>query len=212
MPKGPISQRCHKTRSMEAARRTTTNAGQDADLRQLGGRRHRSPAATPESTLVIGRFRIRIPVPAPSFASSAACASQAPFLALRLPHRSHHGGSEPRRHADRLLDLAAAVDPGLDELVFADMLDTLARLTDEEIPAPVAQVPTIRAFADAWAVQLRDPQAKPLTHPRSRRPGTVAGMTSGMTKGVLAGRPVLWEPWGVLSVLVVPWGRRPRNA
>jgi hypothetical protein len=63
-----------------------------------------------------------------------------------------------RYGTDRLLELAAAVDPGLDELVFADMLDTLARLTNEEIPAPVAQVPTIRAFAVDWAAQLRGRQ------------------------------------------------------
>jgi hypothetical protein len=38
-------------------------------------------------------------------------------------------------------------------------------------------------------------------------PAAAAGMTSGMTKRVLPGRGVLWELWGVLSVLVVPWGR-----
>ena len=30
-------------------------------------------------------------------------------------------------------------------------------------------------------------------------------MTSGMTNAVLLGRWVLWEPWGVLSVLVERW-------
>jgi hypothetical protein len=55
----------------------------------------------------------------------------------------------------RLLELAAAVDRGFDEQVFADMLDSLARFTDEEIPVPAEEVPRVRRFAAEWAARLR---------------------------------------------------------
>lgn len=55
----------------------------------------------------------------------------------------------------RLLELAAAVDRGFDESVFADMLDSLARFTDDEIPVAADEVPRVRAFAADWAARLR---------------------------------------------------------
>ncbi len=55
----------------------------------------------------------------------------------------------------RLLELAASVDRGFDESVFADMLDSLARFTDDEIPVTVEEVPQVRAFAAEWAARLR---------------------------------------------------------
>jgi hypothetical protein len=59
---------------------------------------------------------------------------------------------------DRLLELAAAVDPGFDQFMFADMLDSLARFTDDEIPAPPGQAAAVREFAVDWAAQLRGRQ------------------------------------------------------
>jgi hypothetical protein len=55
----------------------------------------------------------------------------------------------------RLLELAAAADAGFDVDVFADMLESLARFADEEIPAPGGDVTAIRAFAADWAASLR---------------------------------------------------------
>ena len=56
----------------------------------------------------------------------------------------------------RLLELAAATDAGFDTGVFADMLDSHARFTDEEIPAP--DVIAVRDLAAGWAAELRRAQ------------------------------------------------------
>lgn len=58
-----------------------------------------------------------------------------------------------RYGTDRLLALAAAFDAGFDRAVLADMLDSLARFTDEEIPAP--DPAAVRDFAGRWAQELR---------------------------------------------------------
>jgi hypothetical protein len=60
-----------------------------------------------------------------------------------------------RYGADRLLELAAAVDAGFDVEVFADMLDSLSRFTDDEIPASDGDAPAVRAFMANWAAALR---------------------------------------------------------
>ena len=55
-----------------------------------------------------------------------------------------------------LFELAAATDAGFDTGVIADMLESHARFTDEEIPAP--DVSAVRDFAAGWAVELRQTQ------------------------------------------------------
>jgi hypothetical protein len=60
-----------------------------------------------------------------------------------------------RYGTDRLLELAATVDQGFEKLLFADMLDSLARFTDEEIPVPSTEAAAVRAFAADWAAALR---------------------------------------------------------
>lgn len=63
---------------------------------------------------------------------------------------------EARYGRERLLELAAAVDPGFEVSTFADMLDSLQRFSDEEIPVPLAEdVAAVRAFAHDWAAELR---------------------------------------------------------
>jgi hypothetical protein len=57
----------------------------------------------------------------------------------------------------RLLELAAATDAGFDPAVFADMLDSHARFTDEEVPA--SDVTAVRDFAAGWAAELRRHQS-----------------------------------------------------
>jgi hypothetical protein len=58
-----------------------------------------------------------------------------------------------RYGTDRLLDLAAGVDAGFDVAVFADMLDSLSRFADAEIP--VEDPSALRVFASDWADALR---------------------------------------------------------
>lgn len=53
----------------------------------------------------------------------------------------------------RLLELAALTDAGFSVDVLADMLCTLGRFTDDEIPA--SDPTSVRAFAAAWAAELR---------------------------------------------------------
>ncbi len=60
-----------------------------------------------------------------------------------------------RYGTQRLLELAAAVDAGFDVGVFAEMLDSLARFTDDEIPTADGDASAVRRFAADWAARLR---------------------------------------------------------
>lgn len=53
-----------------------------------------------------------------------------------------------------LLAQAVGIDPGFDKQVLAQMLSTLDRFGDDELPAEPADVPFIRAFFAEWAEQL----------------------------------------------------------
>lgn len=53
-----------------------------------------------------------------------------------------------------LLTQAQQIDPGFDRLVLAQMLTTLDRFSDEELPAEPELVATMRGFFAAWAVEL----------------------------------------------------------
>jgi hypothetical protein len=44
------------------------------------------------------------------------------------------------------LDQAALVDPGFEERIFAQMLRSLARFSDQDLPAPETRIPAIRGF------------------------------------------------------------------
>ena len=56
---------------------------------------------------------------------------------------------------DTLLDLAVVLDPGFDRGVLAQMLETLGRLADDEIPLSGAEVSRARDYFAAWANELR---------------------------------------------------------
>lgn len=58
---------------------------------------------------------------------------------------------------DRLLDWAAADDPGFDKQVFADMLASIDRLTDEDLPAEAKRVAAFRDYFRAWVNELAGP-------------------------------------------------------
>lgn len=54
-----------------------------------------------------------------------------------------------------LLERAAADDLGFEGGVLAEMMSTLDRFTDEEIPIAAPEVDTVRAFFREWAGELR---------------------------------------------------------
>lgn len=55
---------------------------------------------------------------------------------------------------DDLLDQAALVDPGFEERISAQMLRSLARFSDQDLPAPETLIPAIRGFFANWAEEL----------------------------------------------------------
>jgi len=55
-----------------------------------------------------------------------------------------------------LLARAADCDDGFDLDVFASMLDTLARFTDDDIPVAATDVADLRTFIASWAAALRN--------------------------------------------------------
>ena len=56
---------------------------------------------------------------------------------------------------EALLARAAEQDAGFDQTVLAEMIATLDRFTDDEIPAPDATVPEIRRFFAHWGTQIK---------------------------------------------------------
>lgn len=83
------------------------------------------------------------------------------------------GRAEPRDFADvhdlaqrygrdRLLQWAAEDDPGFDRQVFADMLESIDRLTDTDLPVSPRQATALRAWIHDWAAELEpDPARSP---------------------------------------------------
>lgn len=57
---------------------------------------------------------------------------------------------------ESLLEQAAEMDAGFDRQVLADMMATLARFADDEIPLPHAVVAVARAFFSTWAEELHN--------------------------------------------------------
>jgi hypothetical protein len=81
------------------------------------------------------------------------------------------GRAEPRDFADvhdlarrygrdRLLQWAAEDDPGFDRQVFADMLSTIDRLTDADLPVSPRQATALRAWIHDWAAELQPGHAR----------------------------------------------------
>ncbi|MDZ7577056.1 MAG: nucleotidyl transferase AbiEii/AbiGii toxin family protein [Candidatus Nanopelagicales bacterium] len=54
-----------------------------------------------------------------------------------------------------MLRLATAIDAGLEHRILADMMATLARFRDSEIPLDADEVPQLRAFFAEWRDELR---------------------------------------------------------
>lgn len=78
------------------------------------------------------------------------------------------GRAAPRDFADvydlahrygrgRLLDWAAADDPGFDKQIFADMLASIDRLTDEDLPVDAKRISAVRDYFRTWATDLAAP-------------------------------------------------------
>jgi hypothetical protein len=55
---------------------------------------------------------------------------------------------------DQLLDWAAADDPGFDKQIFADMLASIERLSDQDLPVQARHTSELRAFFRDWAAEL----------------------------------------------------------
>ncbi|MGV9297001.1 nucleotidyl transferase AbiEii/AbiGii toxin family protein [Amycolatopsis sp. NPDC003676] len=55
---------------------------------------------------------------------------------------------------DLLLALAAQQDPGFDTAVFRDMLASLSRFGDRDLPITLAEVPALRSFFATWSAEL----------------------------------------------------------
>jgi Nucleotidyl transferase AbiEii toxin, Type IV TA system len=90
------------------------------------------------------------------------------------------GRAEPRDFADvhdlarrygrdRLLQWAAEDDPGFDRQVFADMLATIDRLTDADLPVSPRQATALRAWIHDWAAELQPDPARSRATPETQR-------------------------------------------
>jgi nucleotidyltransferase AbiEii toxin of type IV toxin-antitoxin system len=55
---------------------------------------------------------------------------------------------------DRLLDWAGEDDPGFDRQIFADMLATIDRLADEDLPVDSRRAAAVRSYVHDWAAEL----------------------------------------------------------
>jgi hypothetical protein len=64
------------------------------------------------------------------------------------------------------LERAREVDPGFEQNVLAEMLRTLDRFLNEEIPVDVGQVPHVRAFFREWADEFGPAAVAPAHRPR----------------------------------------------
>ncbi len=53
-----------------------------------------------------------------------------------------------------LMQRAAEVDAGFDPGVLAQMIDSLGRFADDEIPVAATDVPALRAFFAEWTAEL----------------------------------------------------------
>ncbi len=54
-----------------------------------------------------------------------------------------------------LIERAREIDPGFDQPVFADMLATMRRFRDDDLPVPAQEIPALRQFFERWQQELR---------------------------------------------------------
>ena len=92
----------------------------------------------------------------PTFAPQELAARKVLALFDRAAARDFADVFELTQHfaKDDLLEQAAQVDRGFDRPIFAQMLRSLDRFTDEDLPAPEAQIPALRSFFATWANEL----------------------------------------------------------
>lgn len=57
---------------------------------------------------------------------------------------------------DDLLHQAALLDPGFDQRIFAQMLRSLTRFSDQDLPNHETRIPTLRNFFATWANELEE--------------------------------------------------------
>lgn len=55
---------------------------------------------------------------------------------------------------DETLAMTKRIDLGFDTAVFAQMLQTLQRFSDDRIPLPTADIPRLRDYFHTWAIEL----------------------------------------------------------
>lgn len=55
---------------------------------------------------------------------------------------------------DLLLARAAQQDPGFDTAVFREMLASLSRFGDQDLPIALTEVPALRSFFATWSAEL----------------------------------------------------------
>lgn len=58
-----------------------------------------------------------------------------------------------------ILGQAALLDPGFGEATLAQMMRTIVRFNDDEIPLPAPDVPAAREFFDRWSQEVDRRQA-----------------------------------------------------
>lgn len=75
-----------------------------------------------------------------------------PCHRLATPHPTVH--HRPRSYLGALLEQAQAVHAGFDLGVLAQMIQTIGRFDDSEIPLTPEELPLVRAFFTKWAREL----------------------------------------------------------
>jgi hypothetical protein len=106
-----------------------------------------SPPQRPATATVIG----------PSYDPEELAGRKVVALYDRAEARDFADVYELARRYDRglLLKWAKEIDRGFDVATFADMLGSIARFTDDEIPADPAETAALRTFFQQWRGQLR---------------------------------------------------------
>jgi len=105
-----------------------------------------SPPQQPATASLIG----------PTFAPEELAGRKVVALFDRAEARDFADVLELSRHFTKkdLLQQAALVDPGFDQQIFAQMLRSLPRFSDQDLPTPETRIPALRDFFATWAKEL----------------------------------------------------------
>lgn len=105
-----------------------------------------SPPQLPATASLIG----------PTFAPKELAGRKVVALFDRAEARDFADVLELSQHfsKDDLLEQAARLDPGFDHTMFAQMLRSLNRFRDEDLPSPQEGIPALREFFAIWADEL----------------------------------------------------------